>query len=169
LASDSAVARSILGNHSLMIFIARSCKSRFTSTFSLLCCCQKLRQVAALKAVKHSKSRYMPSPGWLVPSGALFCRKHGHRWKSSFYHQTIFRRLSKITKTITEFYQLVGFWGAVPRGFPGGTPGLPPGPGRPDSYQPCKSLSSSANRCLKRSASAFFVSAQLSISDCITA
>ena len=46
-------------------------------------------------------------------------QKHGHRGKSSFFHQIIFRKNQKSQNKVISFCRVVGFWGAVPGGVPG--------------------------------------------------
>ena len=61
--------------------------------------------------------------GWLVAIGALFSPKHGHRGKSSFFHQTIVKNYQNSRK---NEYNVAGLWvsGVL---FPGGSRGVPPG------------------------------------------
>ena len=66
--------------------------------------------------------------GWLVAIGALFSPKHGHRGKSSFFHQIIFYKLSEIAKQINRILPVRGILGCCSRGSRGGPPGDPRGP-----------------------------------------
>ena len=49
-------------------------------------------------------------------------QKHGHRGKSSFFHQISSRKKKneKSQRKVLSFCRVVGFWGAVPGGGPGG-------------------------------------------------
>ena len=71
--------------------------------------------VARWKSSSQGGSRHKRIPYPMVNSRSALGQKHGHRGKTSFFHQIIFRKKTKSNKKkVISFCSVVGFRGAVP-------------------------------------------------------